>query len=298
MIYIIGAGAIGQALAVLLQNTGKEVVLVKSRQVQETQRDFQAIHVHVSGQLSQAAVKVASLATISFESGLILVTAKSFANSTIAAKLRGANQPVILLQNGLNIEQPFIDQHIRQLYRCVLLVTAQFNADGTVRFKPVSACPVGLVQGEQGMLDELVGQLDNPWFRFRSEQNIQPLIWKKVIANCVFNSICPLLDIDNGIFYKNEFALRMARNVIHECLAVAERQGVALSAQEVEDSLLSISRMSDGQFISTLQDIRNHRPTEIATLNAEIVSLAGDLPVPYTKLLGELTALKSQLNLL
>lgn len=295
MIYIIGAGAIGQALAVLLQNAGKEVLLVKSRPITPVQS--QDIKVQLAERTLQATIRVVSLDTAVFGAGLILVTTKSFANGAIAAKLKNTNQPVVLLQNGLNIEQPFIDQHIRQLYRCVLLVTAQFNADGTVGFKPVSACPVGLVKGEQGMRDQLVAQLDNPWFQFKSEAGIQPQIWKKVIANCVFNSICPLLDADNGIFYKNEVALQIARVVTKECLAVAEQQGVKLSAQDVEDSLLSISRMSDGQLISTLQDIRNGRPTEIATLNAEIVRLAGDLPVLYTRLLGELTALKSQLSL-
>jgi len=294
MIYIIGAGAIGRTLAALLQTAGKEVVLVKSRPVVPVESE--TITVQTAERTFQATIKVISLNTAVFEKGLILVTAKSFANNAIAAKLQGTGRPVVLLQNGLNIERPFIEQSVRQLYRCVLLATAQFNPDGTLRFRPVSACPVGLIKGEHGMLDELTGKMDTPWFQFRSEENIQPLVWKKVIANCVFNSICPLLDIDNGVFFKNEMALQMARNVILECLAVAEKQNVKLSAQEIEDSLLSISRMSDGQFISTLQDIRNHRPTEIGTLNAEIVNLAGDLPVPYTKLLGELTALKSQIN--
>jgi 2-dehydropantoate 2-reductase len=295
MIYIIGAGAIGQALAVLLQNAGKEVVLIKSRPVVQVQSEN--ITVQMTQEKFQATIKVVSFDKVVFGKGLILVTAKSFANSAIASKLRDTNQPVVLLQNGLNIEQPFIDQHIGQLYRCVLLVTAQFEGDHNIRFKPVTACPVGIVTGQPGMLSALIAQLDNPWFPFRSEANIRPLVWKKVIANCVFNSICPLLEIDNGVFHRNGHALAIARKVINECLAVAMQQGVELTVAEMEESLLSISRLSDGQLISTLQDIRNRRPTELATLNAEIVRLAGDLPVPYTQLLGELTLLKSQLNL-
>lgn len=61
-------------------------------------------------------------------------------------------------------------------------------------------------------------------------------------------------------------------------------------------SLLLISRSSDGNFISTLQDIRSRRPTEIATLNLGIAGMASteDLVI-QTNLLGRLILLKSQL---
>ena len=82
-----------------------------------------------------------------------------------------------------------------------------------------------------------------------------------------------------------------------ECLRVAEEQGVHLNRAEVMDSLLLISRSSDGQFISTLQDIRNHRPTEIATLNLAIAGMAAtEQAIVQTLLLGRLILLKSQLS--
>jgi ketopantoate reductase len=69
---------------------------------------------------------------------------------------------------------------------------------------------------------------------------------------------------------------------VAECLRVAEEQGVNLNRADVMDSLLLISRSSDRQFISTLQDIRNHRPAEIATLN---LAIAGMAVTCYTRLL-------------
>jgi len=73
-----------------------------------------------------------------------------------------------------------------------------------------------------------------------------------------------------------------------------------LEADEVVERLLLISKSSDGQLISTLQDINNKRPTEIETLNFEIVNIARRLnkenAVAETKLLGELTRLKSELS--
>ncbi|MBK0379352.1 ketopantoate reductase family protein [Mucilaginibacter segetis] len=276
-IYIVGAGAIGQALAVCLQHAGRAVTLVRRAGTGPMRIKVQA------HQLLEATVPVIRIEEIG--EGLVLVTAKSFANPGIAAKLAG--QTVVLLQNGLNIEKDFDN---RELYRCVLMVTSQFDTNGVVQFKPVSPCPTGAVRG--GQLPQVVAALDNPWFRFIAAENIQELVWRKVIVNCVFNAICPLLETDNGIFHRDESARAIARRVITECMAVAQ-QFVTLELETVMDSLLNISRLSDGQYISTLQDIRQGRPTELDTLNAEIVRLAGDLPVTETRLLGELAMLKS-----
>ncbi len=68
----------------------------------------------------------------------------------------------------------------------------------------------------------------------------------------------------------------------------------------MEESLLQISRSSDGQLISTYQDILNKRETEIGTLNLEIAAIAKKWnkqnDIRETCLLGELTLLKSKLH--
>jgi 2-dehydropantoate 2-reductase len=132
------------------------------------------------------------------------------------------------------------------------------------------------------------------------ETDIQPIIWKKAITNCVFNSICPLLEIDNGVFHRNEQVLAIAKRVVEECVQIAQTKGIPLSVDQVVESVLLISRSSDGQLISTLVDINNKRETEIETLNFAILDAARTLNkesvVRETKLLGELIRLKSDLR--
>ncbi|HRH46294.1 MAG TPA: ketopantoate reductase C-terminal domain-containing protein, partial [Pyrinomonadaceae bacterium] len=88
--------------------------------------------------------------------------------------------------------------------------------------------------------------------------------------------------------------------LIKECVEISKVKGIALETDEIIESLLLISRSSDGQLISTLQDIKNKRQTEIETLNFEIVRMAKTLKmeemVRETKLLGEMTKLKSELS--
>jgi 2-dehydropantoate 2-reductase len=302
MIHIIGAGAIGQALAVCLKNVSKEVILIRGS-VDDQPDTIQRLRLQLpDGNKLSADIPIQTFSQFTELNGPVLVTTKSYGNKGIAAKIAALHRvgPIVLLQNGLNIERPFLAHRFPALYRCVLMVTSQFTGDGSITFKPVNTCPVGGVAGDISAINPLVEQLDNTWFRFNAETDIQPLIWKKAIVNCVFNSICPLLETDNGIFYRDSTALQAARRVIAECILVAECQKIALTAAEVEQTLLKISRSADGQLISTLQDIRNRRPTEISTLNQEIVHIAEACGlahlVPETRLLGELTTIKSQLN--
>ncbi len=297
-VYIIGAGAIGKVLAVCLNNNGKKVVLLRGS-VDNGITHRENIRVVLPSQETiEAEVTIDTLSNYRSLEGLLVLCNKSFGNAALADALKDkiGGSPVVLLQNGLGVEQVFMG--FPAVYRCVLFVTSQPVSNTKLNFKPVAISPIGrVIGGDETSLSHIAAVLNTPYFGFRPERDIQPIIWKKAIINSVFNSVCPLLDTDNGIFHRNPQALQIAESLVTECLCIAEEQGVHLNRAEVMDSLLLISRSSDGQFISTLQDIRNHRPTEIATLNLAIAGMAAtELDIIQTLLLGKLTLLKSQLG--
>ncbi|MBD0256373.1 MAG: 2-dehydropantoate 2-reductase [Cytophagales bacterium] len=301
MIYIIGAGAIGKALAVFLKLAHKNVILLRGSIDDEPGYNQKLqVELHDKTEL-EAEIEVGTLSSFPVLEGLVVLTSKSYGNEHLAQALKAktAHSPIVILQNGLGVEQAFIDHDFPEIYRCVLFVTSQATAPNRIRFKPVSVSRIGIVKGSSTHLNAAIEQLNNPVFPFQAEPDIQTIIWKKAIINSVFNSVCPLLETDNGIFHRDASVLAIAKRVIAECVAVAQAAGIRLSASEVEEGLLLISKSSEGQLISTLQDIRNKRKTEIETLNFAIAGIARRLDkenlVRETKLLGELTKLKSDL---
>jgi 2-dehydropantoate 2-reductase len=301
-IFIIGAGAIGKTLAVALKLSDKDVVLVRGS-VDDGSRSVEKIEVVTNdGAKLEAEIEVGTFSRLSALDGIIVLTNKSFGNDNLARTLEATakNSPLVILQNGLGVERPFTDHDFPEVYRCVLFVTSQMISTNQIGFKPVTISPIGIIKGSKANLQSVVEQLNSPIFQFKAEADIQTVIWTKAIINSVFNSICPLLEIDNGIFHREAQVLDIAKRVIAECAAIAKENGIDLEADEVVERLLLISKSSDGQLISTLQDINNNRPTEIETLNFEIVNTARILnrenAVVETKLLGELTRLKSELS--
>ncbi|PRD54859.1 ketopantoate reductase [Sphingobacterium gobiense] len=302
-IFIIGSGAIGKALAIFLSQAGRKVTMIRGS-VDDGRTITRRFAVEIeNGVMHKADVEVATLNSFSQIDGIVVLATKSFGNEKLAGALNSkiGDSPIVLLQNGLGIEQPFLERGYQQVYRCVLFVTSQSIDEVVVRFKPVTTCPVGIEHGDEEQLNNIVGHLNTPDFGFMSEVHIQHIIWKKAIINCVFNSVCSLLEIDNGIFHRNPDALKIARRVIAECTTIAHAKGIAIQPDDVEHGLVQISRLSDGQAISTLQDIRRNNRTEIETLNAEIVRIAEQIhqqdAVREIRLLGELTKIKSELSL-
>lgn len=302
-IYIVGLGAISRALAVFLRLSGKRVTIIRGSLNDGSHKSAHFSARMPDGTVLEAEVTVAALNTFSAIDGIIVVASKSYANKQLAIDLKEkiGNSPIVLLQNGLGVEQPFVAQNFQEIYRAVLFVTSQVIDDATVQFKPVAACPVGIERGSMENLSKIVSQLTTPQFIFESKAHLKNIIWKKAIINCVFNSVCPLLEVDNGIFSRSPHAMQIARRIISECLSIAHHKEIWLVQKDIEDSLLEISFASDGQLISTLQDIRRQRNTEIDTLNLEIARMAEGLgkseAVRETKLLGELTKMKAQICL-
>lgn len=299
-IFIVGAGAIGKALAVFLKLQGKNPVLIRGSVTNEPSY-LQSIEVELGGNTALTAeILTATASDYASFHNLVVFTNKSYGNKVLAQQLKTkiGNTPIVLLQNGLTVEQPFIDNDYPAIYRCVLFTSSQFISSAKLKFKPAAPSRIGTIKGNDEELASIVAQLNNEHLQFKAETDIQPVIWTKAIANCVFNSVCPLLEMDNGIFHRSEKALEIAKRVIDECIIVARSVNVDLEREKVLDTLLHISKTSDGQKISTYQDILHGRPTEIDTLNLAVVDIARKMnrsaSVKETNLLGELIAVKSK----
>ena len=296
-IFILGSGAIGFPLAAYLTNAGKAVVAVRTSRT-DVLKSTITVTVHDRSNRISTPIETISLSKLTNLNGTIIIATKSYANKAIALELKdkAAAGPVIIMQNGLGVEKPFLDAHFSPISRCVLYVTSQATSECDFTFRPITSSPIGIVNGDESHLKKCLETLSTDGFPFRFEANIQREIWKKAIINSVFNSICPLLDVDNGVFARDEETRNLAWEVVRECVTLTNRLDIGLSESELMAQITLISTGSD-QLISTLQDIRNGRPTEIEFLNLEIArvvaSLQPGLHLPQTELLGKLILAKS-----
>jgi 2-dehydropantoate 2-reductase len=299
-IFIVGSGAVGFPLAAYLANAGRSVVAVRTSR-NDVPKSTITVTVQNGEGLITSPIETVSLSNLRNLDGIVVIATKSYINQTIAAELkaRGAHGPLVIMQNGVGVEQPFLEAGFNTVCRCVLYVTSQPSSENNFSFRPITASPIGIIQGAEADLNVCVEQLNTEQFPFRAETNIQKQVWKKAIINSVFNSICPLLEVDNGVFVRDEPTADLARQLVEECITLTDRLNIGLSESEVMQQIMLISKGSK-QLISTLQDIRNGRQTEIESLNLEIARLAASqqppLHLPRTELLGKMILAKSVLH--
>jgi 2-dehydropantoate 2-reductase len=299
-IFIVGSGAVGFPLAAYLTNAGRTVFAVRTSR-NDVPKSTTRVTVQNGDDLLTTPIETVSLSNLTNLDGIVVITTKSYVNKAIALQLKekGATGPLVIMQNGVGVEKPFLDSGFSAVSRCILYVTSQPSSEYDFSFRPIAASPIGIIQGTDSELGVCVEQLNTEGFPFRAEANIQREIWKKAIINSVFNSICPLLEVDNGVFVRDEQAANLARELVNECIMVTNRLNLGLSECEVMQQITLISKSSN-QLISTLQDIRNGRPTEIESLNLEIARLAASmepaLHLPRTELLGKMILGKSLLH--
>lgn len=270
-IYIIGGGAIGLPLAVFLKNRGNEVTVVRT-----SMNGVRDSDVPVTVQFPEGSVK-GSINTVSLEnwkanSGVFVVTAKAFMNPVISDYMRDNNikGSVVLMQNGLGVEESFLDNFFDNVFRVVLYFTSENLKNNTFNARTVSQSPIGLVKGKEGELESIIEYLDNDFLKLTRSQDIQKEVWRKASLNVAFNSICPLSCTDNGIFVRDERAFSIAECLIDECIEAAFLEGVVLDRADLINRLKIISESSSGTLISTLQDINNGNFTEMEYLNHSI----------------------------
>ena len=300
-IYIIGAGAIGKALAVFLQYEKRDVILIRGSVDNVPDEENEITVADQDKTVFKQKIKTTTLSKLAEINGVVVIASKAFANASLADKLKKQKGEfsIVLLQNGLDVERAF--DSFTKVFRCVVLATSQVIGDNYISFKMVDVSPIGVVHGTNIELEGIVDSLNTPYWGFKAVSDITTPVWEKVIVNCAFNSICPLLEVDNGIFYRNEKAAALARVVIDEGVAIAREYGIGLKPRQIEEKLMLISERSDGQLISTYEDIRNGRKTEIESLNLAISRLADTLDKPElvskTRLLGELIQVKSAMKM-
>ena len=299
-IYILGSGAVGFPLAAYLTNAGRNVVAVRTSR-NDVPKSTTNVTVQDGINRVTVPIETISLSSLSRLDGTVVITTKSYTNPAIAdlLKERKATGPLVIMQNGVGIERPFLDAGFAAVCRCVLYLTSQPTSEFEFSFHPITASPIGIIEGLEAELAKCVEQLNTEAFPFRPEANIQKEIWKKAIINSVFNSLCPLLDVDNNVFVRDEATAHLARQLVKECITLTDRLNIGLSETEVMQQIIRISTGSK-QLISTLQDIRNGRRTEIESLNLEIArqaaSLQPPLHLPQTELLGKIVLAKSVLH--
>lgn len=296
---IVGAGALGSLFGGLLARAGASVCLYNPSNIEHI-RAIQSSGLRIERENSSFTVSVEATTTPEAlaEADLVGIFVKAHqtaqAMHQIAPKL---NQRlwVLSLQNGVGMESEILQFVPKERFlRGVTAHGATLLGPGRVRWAGVGPTKFGRWEGPlTPEIEDILALFRRAQIEAEYSDEIERLLWEKLIINCAINPLTALFDQPNGAIVHDAELREIAGAVACEALRVARAHGVALTEAEAVERVEMVAAKTAQNISSMLQDVRRGRPTEIDYINGAVAREGQRLGIPtplnllLTKLIRE-----------
>jgi 2-dehydropantoate 2-reductase len=301
---IVGAGAMGSLFGGRLSQAGKEVLLydIYEEHVQAIQRDGLMIEEPASDRREVCHPGATSRAEDLEDVEFLVIFVKSAATETVArqfSRIAGSGTIAITMQNGLGNEGILKESFGEG--RTAAGVTSQgatFLSPGRIRHAGRGPTHLCMSDRNNEKLREFVDALNQARLEADLEENIEDLIWSKLIINVGINALSALTGVANGRLLDFPDTKALMADLVEEAVRVAEKKGVRLTFADPLQMVYQVADKTGGNRSSMLQDFDRKRQSEIDFINGAILREAEalGLEVPVNRVLTRLVRVLDALH--
>lgn len=290
-VLIAGAGAIGIAVGASLHAAGCELAVYARG---NTLAAICSGGLHRRGLLGNLDVSAES---VQVESALerfvpnsfdyILICVKTIANELLSRQLADhrkilkADGKLVILQNGWGNDSAYLRFFEREQICSGRVITGCQRLAPNVSEVTAYTAPVllGNLYGlDVSPLEALAQAIDQGGFPCKTTEDVEAALWAKMIYNCTLNPLSAVLGLHYGALSECPEGMEIMNGLIGEVFAVMTAAGYKTywNSPEAYQEEFYRKLLPDTyhHIASTLQDIRNRKPTEIDTLTGRILELA------------------------
>lgn len=289
-IAVMGAGAVGCYYGGMLARAGHTVVLIgRPQHVEAVRRDglfleTQSFQEHVPLQASTDASAIR-------DAKLVLCCVKSTDSESAAAAMAPYLAPdalILSLQNGVDNAERLQALLRHEVAPAVVYVASEMAGPGHVRHHGRGELVIGPTAASQ----ELAQLFANAGIPVTISDNVTGALWAKLILNCVYNALSAITQLPYARLVRGYGVEAVMRDVVQECLAVAQAEGVSVPG-DMWQAVQHIAHTMPTQLSSTAQDLARHKHSEIDHLNGHVVRQGEVLgiPTPVNRVLHTLVRL-------
>jgi 2-dehydropantoate 2-reductase len=289
-IAVMGAGAVGCYYGGMLARAGHDVVLIgRPQHVEAIER--QGLRLETQTFDERIRVSASTEASAVLGAQLVLFCVKSTDTESGAAAIKPYLAPdalVLSLQNGVENADRLRAMLPREVAAAVVYIGTEMAGPGHVRHHGRGE----LVIEPSMASDDVARALIAAGVPTDISGNVRGALWAKLVLNCAYNALSAITQLPYGRLVKGEGIIAVMRDIVDECVAVANADGVTLPG-DVDAAVRKIAETMAGQYASTAQDLARGRRSEIDHLNGLIVRRGEALGVatPANRLLHAIVKL-------
>ena len=265
---VLGAGAVGCFYGGMLARAGREVVLIgRPQHADAINRDglymetlsFQE-HVRVAARTDAAGIAGADM---------VLCCVKSTDTLQAAAEMAPHLAPdaiVLSLQNGYDNAERLQAALERPVHPAVVYVATEMAGPGHLRHHGRGE----LVIGPFDRSAEVIAEFALAGVPVTVSDNVTGALWAKLIINCVYNGLSAITQLPYGRIAPGEGIAGVMDDIVAECLAVAQADGVTVPG-DIRAAVAAIAASMATQKSSTAHDVARGRKSEIDHISGYVL---------------------------
>lgn len=283
---VIGAGAIGLALAAAFARGGREVIVCGGTR-------FERIEVTEAGAVEQWPVRHAETPGDLAEADTAVLAVKAHHTEAAATWLRALARPEVRLlvaQNGVEHRErvaPYAGP--AQIVPAIVYLNVERSAPGRALVRHAGTRDLALP--DEDAARDLAPELAAGGLRVELETDLRTVAWAKLLTNITLNPLTALtgrrVDVvrDPGV---GEIALQL----MLEAAQVARAEGAQLGPDDAHAALTWLENVPAGAPTSMLQDLLAGRPLEYDALTGAVIRAAErhGIEVPVNRMVLALLA--------
>ena len=297
---IVGAGAMGCVYAALMADAGNEVWAIDTWRAHVDAIAANGLRLEgASGDRTVALGATSDPATVG-PCDLVIIATKApqvEAAAAAARALLGPETPVLTIQNGLGSSAKVA--RILGQERVVVGVVGGFGASikapGHAHHNGMELVRLGEAHGAvTPRLERIAALWRDSGFRVKCFDNIDQLVWEKLICNVCYSGTATLTGLTVGEIMADADAWPIASGCAAEAYRVARAKGIRLDFEDPVAYVHDFGAKIPGARPSMLLDHMAGRRSEIDAINGAIPpeALALGLEAPYNTLVSALVRAK------
>jgi 2-dehydropantoate 2-reductase len=289
-IAVMGAGAVGCYYGGMLARAGHDVVLIgRPQHVEAIERQGLRLETQTFDERIRVCASTEASATQGAQ--LVLFCVKSTDTESGAAAIKPHLAPdalVLSLQNGVDNADRLRALLPQEVIAAAVYIGVEMAGPGHVKHHGRGE----LVIEPSKAGDDLARALIVAGVPTEISDNVRGALWAKLILNCAYNALSAITQLPYGRLVKGDGITAVIRDVVDECVAVAEADGVTIPG-DVDAAVRKIAETVPNQYSSTAQDLARGKRSEIDHLNGLIVRRGEALGVatPANRLLHAIVKL-------
>lgn len=284
-IAVVGCGAMGSVYAALLGAAGHEIWAIDAWR--EHVEAIRSRGLRLEGASGDRTVPMAAT-TDPAEAGvcdLVVIATKIMHVEQAASSARplvGPDTLVLSIQNGLG--GPDITARVLGRDRVLVGVVGGFGASmkapGHAHHNGWELVRLGEFSSPvTPRLERIAEVWRSGGFRVKCFDDIDQLVWEKLICNVTFSGPCAVTDRMIGEVMDDPDAWSVAANCAREAFAVGKAKGVKLDIDDPEAYVRAFGSKIPNARPSVLLDHKAGRMSEIDAINGAIVRVGGELGI-------------------